>query len=503
MPTAYAVSHFARRASLPLFAAGSIVVAAVLWFLVFGPPPPPGWIRDEASISFNALTLSRNLHDQNGGLLPLYIKSWGDYKSPLFVYLLAAVFRVTGPSEGVAIAFAGVVVAAAILLLGGLAWKRTHSLFAACATIAIGASTPWLYDLSKVVYETAIEPLTVVCVLFALNWAYRSRRSDFARAAPLALALGALTYSYAAGRLLAPLWAAALIIFATRGRRRWVLTTWGLYVLTLVPIFAYLLIHSGALASRFRETTWLRPGMSIGTIVVDFFSNYGRDANPWYWVTSGDIHPYIHVWGTPQLYAVTGILALAGVFLILRHERRDRFWWFVGLALVIAPTADAVTRPGQDSLRLLPLPLLLMTLGIPALRTLGRAAAAGWPARLAVAGLALVLVVQIAQYRSNYLQKNGGRAVLFENDVPVLLQRAFAGGNTVYIDHDDIYAQTHALWYAVTHGIAQRRVSILPEGGIPPKGSMVFGRLQPCDYVCPHIADAETYWIARAAGPAP
>ena len=36
------------------------------------------------------------LRDENGGLLPLYLSSFGDYKSPLFTYTLAAVFRVTG-----------------------------------------------------------------------------------------------------------------------------------------------------------------------------------------------------------------------------------------------------------------------------------------------------------------------------------------------------------------------------------------------------------------------
>ena len=61
-------THLARRASVPALLAGSVVVAALLWFLVFGPPPPPGWIRGEASISYNAYTISQNLHDQNGGL---------------------------------------------------------------------------------------------------------------------------------------------------------------------------------------------------------------------------------------------------------------------------------------------------------------------------------------------------------------------------------------------------------------------------------------------------
>jgi hypothetical protein len=493
----------ANRRAIALLATGAIAAGAILYLVVLGPPPPPGFIRDEASVSYNAYAISRNLHDQNGGLLPLYIKSFGDYKSSLFVYVLAVVFRVTGPSKAAAIGTAGSIVAAAVLLVGLLAWRRTRSFFVASATIAVAAVTPWLYDLGRVVFDTTIEPLLVVLVLLAVDWAYRSERHPLLRALPVALALAGLSYSYAGGRLVSPLWAAALLIFAGRGRWRWLLSTWGLYAVAMLPLAVYSFAHSGALGARYKDVTFISSGMSIGSIVGHFLGNYLRDANPWHWVTSGDPRPYIHVAGSPQLLATTAMLALAGVVLILRRERQDRFWWFVGAALLLSPAADAITTQRDYSLRLLPLPILLTALGLPALDALRRSVTRDWTARLVGVGLALLVVPQVAQYRSNYAARNHGRAVLYEDQVPVLLQRAFAGNATVYIDHDDVYAQTHALWYAVSHGLPSSRVSILPDGGIPPLGSMVFGRLQACDYTCPHIADAETYWIARAAGPKP
>src|ERR1700744_4373708 len=102
-----------QRALAPI----AVLAGDGLWFFVLGPPPAPGFIRDEASIAYNAFTLSQNLHDQNGGLLPLYIKSFGDYKSPLFPYLLAVVFRFTGPSRHAALDTAAAFVFIAILLL--------------------------------------------------------------------------------------------------------------------------------------------------------------------------------------------------------------------------------------------------------------------------------------------------------------------------------------------------------------------------------------------------
>ncbi len=470
-------------------AATAVLAGAALWFFVLGPPPAPGFIRDEASIAYNAFTLSQNLHDQNGGLLPLYIKSFGDYKSPLFPYLLAVVFRFTGPSRHAALDTAAAFVFVAILLLGVLAWRRTRSLFAVCATVAVASITPWLYELGRTSYETIIEPLTLMLVLIAVDWAYRSHRRPIERAVPVGLALGALEYSYAGGRVLAPLLLVALLVFVRRDRR-WVAQTWGVYILTLVPALAYSVVHKGALGNRFASTTYLRHGMSPPTIVYDFFRNYVTDANLEHWVTSGDPTPYIHVHGAAQLYAATVVLAAIGVAVIWRTQRDDRFWWFVGAALVLSPIAGAVTDQRYYSLRLLPLPLLLLVLGLPALELIRRERRL----QAVAAALAVLVAVQFWQWRDNYYVNNNGRTVLYEGHLPPLLERAFAHGRTVYVSPDDVYAQTHALWYAVSNGLPKSRVS----EATPPRGAFEFGRFSACRGPCTRLGEADTYWLARA-----
>jgi hypothetical protein len=44
---------------------------------------------------------------------------------------------------------------------------------------------------------------------------------------------------------------------------------------------------------------------------------------------------------------------------------------------------------------------------------------------------------------------------------------------------------------------------VLPDGGVPPPGSVVLGRFQECDYVCERYDVWEQYWLARAVGPRP
>jgi hypothetical protein len=484
------VGALLRRPGLLLAAACVLLVVGFqLWIT---PTNPPGFIRDEASFSYNAYTIGHSLRDQDGGFLPLYFVSYKDYKSPLFVYLLAPVFRVTGAHKEVARGFAAVCVLAAIALVALLAWRRTRHAGVAVAAFALAGLTPWLFELGRAAYDTSLLPLCVACVLLAAEWAYRS--DAILRGVPVGLALGAVMYCYAAGRLLAPLFAVALVLF---GRRRWLLSAWGVFALTLVPLITYWFRHPGALTARYQATTFIHGGMSFWTIVRKTASHYVHDWNLWHWTVSGDPKPYIHS-GAGQLLGAVAVLALVGAVLVVTRLRSDRWWLYALAVTLIAPFPSALSEDRYDSLRMCALPLMLVVLSIPALQEI---AGARWPAKTAAAALAVTALVQLGQFLHHYTGDGPNRTQLFEAGVPSLLHTAFQNDGTVYIDHDDRYAQTHALWYAVSHGIPRARVSILPDGGIAPVGATVFGRLQPCDYVCNKTTTWYDYWLATAAGP--
>jgi hypothetical protein len=130
---------------------------------------------------------------------------------------------------------------------------------------------------------------------------------------------------------------------------------------------------------------------------------------------------------------------------------RDDLWWrWLLVVLVLSPIPAALTTDRHHAQRMLPLPVLLVVVAIPALERLLRWNRRRWAAGLGL-GLAVVLLVQFGQFEWVYHHRGGSRRFFFEGDVPSLLARAFANGRTVYIDHDDLYAQTDALWYAVTH----------------------------------------------------
>ncbi len=81
-----------------------------------------------------------------------------------------------------------------------------------------------------------------------------------------------------------------------------------------------------------------------------------------------------------------------------------------------------------------------------------------------------------------------------------LLEGPLASGEPIYLDFDDRGAQAQARWRAAVAGVPQDRIVILPDGGIPPRGSLVFLRFQDCDFPCKEVARWEDYRLMRATG---
>jgi hypothetical protein len=477
-----------------------VVVGVCAFQLWISPSNPPGFFRDEAALAYNAYTIGHEGCDEYGARFPLYFASFLDYKSPIFVYSLAGVFLVMGPHKDVARGFAAVCMLSAILLLGWLALRRTQRASVGVATVALAGFSPWLFELGRVAFEVSMEPLLLSLVLLAVERASRTDRWTPASALLVSLPLGAITYVYAGGRLLAPLLAGALVVVFTRRRFTWLVTAWLGFGMTQIPLILYTEAHPGALSRRFDATTFITDGMSLWEIGRRAVLNYLHDLEIWHYVVSGDVKPYAHTPGAGALLGAALLLSIAGLVLVLLRYRSDAFWRFAVAALAVSLVPAALTIDRFHAVRLAPFAVMLVVVAIPAIDALREAAARANPAR----GLAVILVVagavQLALFVHNYSTKGPLRSGRFEAGIPQLLEQAWANGGTVYIDYDDREPQTLARWYALVKGIDSSRVVRLPDGGIPPIGTIAFGRTQGCDYVCDRLDESGDYWIARVKG---
>jgi Dolichyl-phosphate-mannose-protein mannosyltransferase len=492
------VSSLRTRPAL-LLVLGAALAVTVFHFWIDG-ANPPGFHRDEAALALNAHTLSTDLRDEDGALLPLFFRSFDDYKSPVFPYALAAVFKVTGPSQSVARGLSAVLVLAAVLLLGLLAWRLTDDPIVTALTLLAAGFTPWLFELGRMAIEASTQPVLLVLLLLTLERAVRLGRYSVGHGVAVGVLLGLLTYSYTGSRLLGPLLAGALVAFGGRGRWRLVLAAWATFAVALVPVAVYALRHPGNLTSRYDATTIARDGLSGVPLVLQAVGNWAKDSNPLYWGIAGDPAPYIHNGGYAALYVPLVGLAFVGAVLVLLRERSSPWWRYVLVATLLVPIPAALTVDRYNAIRLALLPVLLVVLAVPALQELVGAVRRSWAARLTAAAITLVVAVQFTLFLDEYRTRGPGRVVLFEAGVPPLLEPHLRAGETIYVDRDDRGAQAQARWHAADFDLPDERVVVLPDGGAPPPGSLVLLLFQECDFECDVVESWDRYRLARAAG---
>jgi hypothetical protein len=472
--------------------AAAVCVLALALYAADVPNNPPGFYIDESSIAYNAHTVAQSGKDEHGEAWSLYFRAFGDYKNPTYVYLLAAVFRVTGPSIIVARLLSAALGAAAALLLGLLALRLTGRAEAGLLVACSALLTPWLYESSRLVFEVAAYPLACVLFLLALRRASLKERWGASDVCALACALALLTYTYSIGRLLAPLLAAGLVFFVTRRNLARVVVTWGAYVVTLVPLIIYSLKHPGALAGRFSLITYITPQSSLADNARGFALHYLADVNPWRWLVTGEQNIRDHLPDTPALLAATVLLAAAGLFFVLREHRREAWWRFQLYALAASVVPAALTVNDFPQLRLIAFPVFLHVLTVPTVaRMVG-----GRKMRVALYASVVLLVAQGAYFQWRFHARPPERWYVFDARFPrkVLAPALEASdGGAVYLyDPPGHSGYIQALWHGALRGVEAARFVRLSTNELPPPGAVVISTEEDCSN-CRMLARSTNY----------
>ena len=94
----------------------------------------------------------------------------------------------------------------------------------------------------------------------------------------------------------------------------------------------------------------------------EFVRHYLGNLNPWRLFVTGDpnFEQIAHLYGAPLLLAATGLLAIAGLVLILRVYRREAWWRFVVYCLFASVVPASLTKEYVHMLRLAPLPVFVI-----------------------------------------------------------------------------------------------------------------------------------------------
>jgi 4-amino-4-deoxy-L-arabinose transferase-like glycosyltransferase len=462
-----------------------VLVAAL--FLGVSAKNPPAFNRDEAAISYNAYSLSSTGKDEYGARTPMFIRSFDDWKSPLYVYLLAGVYRITGPSIMVARTFSAVLGLVAVLTLYVLALAISRRQWIAIAVTLLAGLGPWLFETTRVVFEVALMPLLLALLLLVVYRAgagtWRLRHSI-----AIGLLLAAMAYTYQLGRVLAPLLALGLVLCWYR-RWRQLAVVWLVFLaVAAAPIGIWSHNHPGALKARYNATTYITPGTSKPDVALQYLRHYADNLNLWAWVTKGDQDQSDHVRGDGSMFFVEALLALAGAAVVLLRRRSDAWWRFVLFGVVVSPVAASAAAGALDTRRMVLLALLFPLLAIPALQTI--AALPAPKARALFAVLVILFGVEVVRWQVVYRQDGPKRLAQFDAYSPALIKTALRERGTLYAFRGDHAAYPQMLLDAAVMGNSP--TVVLDYGERPPAGAHVLGMKGECPQCTPVLSRDET-----------
>lgn len=343
---------------------------------------------DEASLGYNAYSILKTGKDEYGNFMPSSIRSFGDYKPPLYTYLTIVPVYLFGLNEFstrfISALFGILTVLVAYFLIKKL-FPLKPSIFYLLFSIFFSLS-PWHIQFSRIAFEANLALFWFISgILFFINGLTKGKYFILS-----SISFALASYSYHSPRLLIPILILGMVFIYRKDilkNLRYAVYALVILVLLIFPILKDL---TSATSSRFGSVTVLNPlerlGASIETIKEDekkgdvfgkFVHNrriiYGREVlggyldhfNFNFLFLYGDAPGRHHAIDMGMLYLWDFPFILIGIIYLLRNLSKSTKLSFVWFA--IAPLASSLTTGTPHAVRALfylPLYQLFIAFGV-------------------------------------------------------------------------------------------------------------------------------------------
>lgn len=353
-----------------------IIVAALLrLYQLNSNPPSLNW--DEAAVGWNANTIFHTRRDEYGTRLPLSFKSFGDYKSPVYIYLTAPIVGLFGMNP---------IMVRLISVLAGIA--SVYLIYLLCLKIgnwklgitaaALLSVAPWHVTLSRPAFEPN---LALFFVLSGTYFFLKALQKPFYFTLCVFSFMLSL-YTYHSPKIFVPIFLLGLSLIyrhslLSKKIRTWLLISVFLGLITLIPLIKDTFLSNSAV--RFQGTSVFYDQQGIKQplkfpLISQLFKNYFIHYLPGYLFFGSRNLPRLELKTVGPLLFIEAPFLILGLIYLLKNRRKQwaqfLLWW-----LIVGPIPAMIGREVPHPLRaynLLP-PLIIVTaLGIYQIMTRSR-----------------------------------------------------------------------------------------------------------------------------------
>lgn len=292
---------------------------------------PAGIYCDEAALGYNAYAIGEAGIDENGVSLPLFVRSFGGYKNPVYIYAAILPVKLFGLSEfslRLTSAIFGVLTLLGLFWLGTELWGTRAGLIAS----ALLCITPWHLHFSRIAFELISFPCLFVFGFVFLVRAVRRGGLNWVGAGAM---FGLALYSYAIALLVVP---AFLLVFLFLFLRPIWKTkasfVWGLllFLILCLPV-AHFRITEPTSGQYFQGTTWIQSDSHLGDKAATLWRHYRSFFSYRFLFEAGDPLIRHSAPGHGELHKTLFPFVLAGLISLLMPPTRFNLLLLVWVVL--------------------------------------------------------------------------------------------------------------------------------------------------------------------------
>ncbi|OGL48113.1 MAG: hypothetical protein A2161_02605 [Candidatus Schekmanbacteria bacterium RBG_13_48_7] len=300
-----------------------------------------GFYCDEASIGYNAYCLGGWGIDDSGERFPLYIKSFGVQKNPVFVYSAIIPIKLFGLSE-FSVRLTSVVFGTLTVL--GTFWLvyEYWGAFAGLIAAFLLSVLPWNFHFSRIAFELISMPCLFVFGYAFLVRALRKGRWNWLGAGFL---LGISLHTYVMITTFLPpfLFLFFLLFLPNIWRQKWFCLL-GLLLFSLIALPAVRFQLKTQDSLHFRASTWFQEAkdLSLKEKADKYWDHYKKFYSEDFLFKYGDSNPRHSVKNHGEIYRTFIPLVILGVLFSVLPPRRLNImllWW-----LALFPAGAALTN---------------------------------------------------------------------------------------------------------------------------------------------------------------